>query len=1018
MSQSRISAYFSPTKSPGKRRLESPTGEPSQKKQKADLEQWRFTPSPEKSTTPRKASRQSKPKPVESPIVISDSDSEPSFTKLTRSKTTKRSKNSKKELGPSGEPWTPMEKQVRQLKQENPGVVLMVEVGYKYRFFGEDAKVAAKELGMVCYRDRNYLTASVPYDRREIHLKKPVSLLLSQGYKVGIVAQVETAALKKAGENSNTPFERKLVQLFTATTYVDEIDSLDHETDKYTSPRLVCIIEGKGGKPGTVPFGIISVAPSVGDVVWDAFDGISSTLLRCCKSRIFTPDTPMCIELETRLAHTKPSELLLPKRGLSKNTAKVLDHLATSSARTSGAIRKEYFEEEMTYTEAFDFVSSFYEKAKKANLVATITDFPKLAVIALACAIRYLSAFDIAATLAQTTFFTKFTTKTHMLLAGNTLANLEIFQNETDYTTRGSLVWILDKTVTKFGARMLRSWIGRPLVDKSALQERIDAVEEIITSSSEHLAKLRQLLRRLPDLAKGLSRIQYKQCTPRELAVLLPAFQKIGDAFANQPIEDLGLESRLLKEIISALPPLKGPMSELVNLIDLEQAAEGKKENMWTDPTQYPELEDFHLGIQTSEAEIEQELVAIRKTLRMPSLKYTTIAGEEYLIEVKKADKRPIPAEYLPAISKTKFYERYRSPTVKRKMEERALFTESLQARVFTIEARKAYSHFLEECVGKHYAVMRDAVNKLATADCLISLAQVALQENYVKPEFTDEPDTLEIDEGRHPMIEALRSDPFIPNTISFLESRSKVITGPNMGGKSSCVRMIALIAIMAQIGSYVPAASVKLAPLDSIQTRMGASDDIARGRSTFMIEMTETSEILQTAGSESLVVLDELGRGTSTFDGMSIAYAVLQQLATQTRCKTLFITHYPLVGMELEEKFPETVHNMHVGYRTENKTIDGRRDVQFLYKLERGIAKESFGVECARLAGLPESILDRASEKSSNLEKTVTERTKRNMVIQTLQILKGLSDPQPQSQAETTVEILRSSLRSLTTSP
>ncbi|KAJ7685045.1 DNA mismatch repair protein MSH3 [Mycena polygramma] len=945
------------------------------------------------------------PAGADSPVAEGDSDH--AFEELSEYFSAKPAKGQKKkatpktieEIGPSGEAYTPLEKQVLRLKKENPSALLMVEIGYKYKFFGEDAKVAAKELGMVCFTDRNFLVASIPTHRKDIHLKK----LLSQGYKVGIVEQVETAALKKAGDNRNAPFERKLVHLFTAATYVDDLDSIDG--DKYAAPRLVCLVEGDSKKSTTgadVCMAMVSVSPSVGDVVWDVFD-----------------DGPMRIELETRLVHSKPTELLLQRKGLSKSTDKMLKHF-TEAPTANNRTRTEYFEEQIPFSEAFEYVSQFYADGSghgggaKGNdapfvfhpaefrgsdhLLAVITDLPQPVVIALACTIRYLSAFEISATLSQATFFTRFATKSHMLLAGNTLANLEIFQNETDFTTRGSLM-----VSFSYGLRLLRNWVGKPLVSKNELQLRIEAIGEIVESPSDKLVSLRQILKRLPDLAKGLCRIQYKQSTPQELAVLISVFYKIGSVF--EPVHtsaDVGLKSKLLNDIIFSLPPLKKPMRKGINF---KQAAEGKKDSMWRDSSKYPLVEDNILALHAVEVELDQELAAIRKTLKMPSLKWATVGGEEYLIEVKKSDKRPIPASYYPAVSKTKTVERLRSPETVRKLQERARWQESLQ-----IEAKKAFLDFLEE-VNAHYALLRDAINKLAIADCLLSLAQVALRDNYVKPQFTDS-GVFEIVEGRHPMVEALRSDPFVPNSILFSEEgRSKVITGPNMGGKSSCVRMIALIAIMAQIGSYVPAKSVRIGLLDSVLTRMGAHDEIAKGRSTFMVEMTETSEILHAATSNSLVILDELGRGTATFDGMAIAYAVLDHLVT--KCKTLFITHYPLVAKELEDKFPGRVQNVHVGYSTETRGV-GNRDVTFLYNLRSGIAPESFGVECARLAGLPESILNNATKQSSTMEATVTARTKRNRSLKTLQLLKDLLQNRgsQNDDLESTIERLRSLLR------
>jgi DNA mismatch repair protein MSH3 len=327
---------------------------------------------------------------------------------------------------------------------------------------------------------------------------------------------------------------------------------------------------------------------------------------------------------------------------------------------------------------------------------------------------------------------------------------------------------------------------------------------------------------------------------------------------------------------------------------------------------------------------------------------------------------------------------RYYIPAVKEKLALREQFREMRDAA-----ANKAFSSFLEDIARDQYAILRDAVNKLAIVDCLLSLALVALRNDYVKPQFATAEDVLEIVDGRHPMAEAVRADPFVPNSITLGdgEHRSKIITGPNMGGKSSAVRMIALIAIMAQIGSYVPAAAVRLSMLDGVLTRMGASDELARGRSTFMVEMSETSDILVNATSKSLVILDELGRGTSTFDGMSIAHAVLHYLTQTKRCKTLFITHYPLVGADLARQFPDDIQNLHMAF-TEDMRISGIREITFLYRLTKGLAGESFGIECARLAGVAEDVLETASQHADKMRILVEEKSKRSRVRRALKLL------------------------------
>ncbi|CDO74876.1 hypothetical protein BN946_scf185004.g26 [Trametes cinnabarina] len=806
---------------------------------------------------------------------------------------------------------------------------------------------------------RNLHTAMIPLHRRDVHLKK----LLSQGYKVGIVEQTETAALKKASDTRNELFEREVTQMYTAATFVDDLNSLD-ELDPNAAPPLMCLLEEPRGGMGAderVNIAMVVIAPSTGDVVWDEFD-----------------DNHMRTELETRMVHTKPYELLLPAKKLSVPTEKMIHQFAEHS-HTEHRMRVERFSKQMSYTEAFALLSKFYKGKERLSddsrgadtggLADALADFSKLVVIALAHAVKYLSTFNIADALRETRFFAKFTERTHMLLNANTLTNLEIYRNETDYSTKGSLIWILDRTSTKFGARLLKSWVGRPLIDPHALRERTEGVEEILGNRSPKLTLLRELLRRLPDLARGLCRIQYGKCTPQELTVLLKAFRRVSSAFApphpaqsQQTTPSAGLKSQLLIGIVELLPKLRDPIKEICDAIDFSAAEQGKEDAMWTDIDRYPELDSLTASIQVVESELVDELKAIRKLVKKPALQYTTWNGEEYVVEIRKDERREVPANWT-LLSSTKYVRRYHTPQARVKLQERAQYKEALAA-----EARKAFLSFLAEITEKHYALLRDAVNKLAVADCLFSLAQVAAQEGYCRPDFAEgakaceaQEDVLEIIDGRHPMIEALRTDPFVPNSLK-------------IGGKETRHKVDRL---MAQVGSYVPAKSMRMSLLDSVLTRMGAFDELARGRSTFMVEMQETSDILRMATPRSLVVLDELGRGTSTFDGMAIAGAVLQHLVDSVKCKTLFITHYPQVATDLERMFPSEVGNMHMGF-TEETRIDGSREVTFLYRLEPGLVAESFGVECARLAGLPGSVLQIATSKAANMRRLIEERVRR----------------------------------------
>ncbi|KAI0340128.1 DNA mismatch repair protein MSH3 [Trametopsis cervina] len=947
-------------------------------------------------------------------VDLTEGDSDSKFAEtlafFTSSSSTAKSKGGRKkavagpraskktqEMGPGGESYTPLELQVKKLKADNPGTFLMFEIGYKIMFYGDDAQIAAKLLGIACFRKRNFMTAMIPVHRREVHLKK----LLSEGLKVGIVEQTETAALKKIGDTRNDLFERKLTHLYTAATYVDQLGSAD-DMDPLAAPPLVCLVEEPKGGMGVderVSIALVSVCASTGDVMWDHFD-----------------DNHMRTELETRLVHITPSELLLPEDKLSKPTEKMLAHF-TAHSKFEHKVRTERIKNTMSYTSSYEYVTNFYtnktqeqtasQAVKSGELTAAVTNFPKQVVIALAHVVKYLSTFDVADALIETRFFTKFTERTHMLLNGNTLTNLEIYRNETDYTKKGSLMWILDRTTTRFGARMLKNWIGRPLVDKAALKARVDAIEEIIPMHSPKLTMLRQLLRGLPDLARGLCRIQYGKCTPQELAVLLPAFDKIGAVFDRVPTNgNVDFRSPILSDIVSALPRLKEPAHGLLGTILVKEAKEGNKTTMWSDPDKYPSIEECLMHIQIVETELIDELRKIRKQLARPALQYTTSNGEEYLIELKKSEVKEIPPRWR-LISGTKYVRRLRTPEIVEKLEQRAQWKEALDR-----EANAAFRAFLAEIAGEHYAILRDAVNKLATADCLFSLAHVAMLEGYVRPQFA-EGDTMEIEDGRHPMVEALRDAPFVANSVR-MDTRHKIITGPNMGGKSSVVRMIALCAIMAQVGSYVPAKSMSLGMLDGILIRMGASDELARGRSTFMVELQETSDILQLATPRTLVILDELGRGTSTFDGMAIASAVLQHLIQNTRCKSLFITHYPEVAQDLERRFPEEVENLHMGY-TENTRADGTREVTFLYKLTQGMVTDSFGVECGRLAKLPEPLLRRATEQAVVMHAVIERRKRINRARKCMQLIRSARSGQDIDELASSLEELRTIAGSMT---
>lgn len=412
--------------------------------------------------------------------------------------------------------------------------------------------------------------------------------------------------------------------------------------------------------------------------------------------------------------------------------------------------------------------------------------------------------------------------------------------------------------------------------------------------------------------------------------------QRIAMEYANvKSPADAGFRSKTINDAVAALPVIAPDVITYLERINLQAAKEDDKYNFFREECESEGITDHKLGI----ASVEQELDAYRATaaarLSMKKVEYVTSSGIEYLIEVDNNLTKKVPASWA-KISGTKKLSRYHTPEVVRFIRERDQHKEALAAAC-DIE----FARLLTEISGK-YQDFRDCVQALATLDCLMSLSTVAMQPGYAKPEYTDET-CICVEQGRHPMVEQLLLDAYVSNDINLAtdETRAVLITGPNMGGKSSYVRQVALIAIMGQIGSYVPAASAKLGMLDAVFTRMGAFDNMMAGESTFMVELSETSDILKQASSRSLIILDELGRGTSTHDGVAIAQAVLDHVVRNTRSLTLFITHYQNLSALAKAFELGELKNVHMRFQEGGE--DGQ-EITFLYEVGDGVAHRSYG--------------------------------------------------------------------------
>lgn len=412
--------------------------------------------------------------------------------------------------------------------------------------------------------------------------------------------------------------------------------------------------------------------------------------------------------------------------------------------------------------------------------------------------------------------------------------------------------------------------------------------------------------------------------------------QRIASEFLNvKTPSDAEFQSSIISNAIAALPIIYTDVVAFLEKINVQAAKEDDKYSFFRSDMESDDITEHKLGIAAVEHDLDVHRAVAADKIRKKKVDYVKVAGIEYLIEVDNNQLKHVPASWV-KVSGTKKLSRFHSPEVVQLIRERDQHKEALAAA-----CDEAFAALLAE-ISVKYQSFRDCVQALATLDCLLSLAIVASLPGYVKPEYTDSPCIL-VQQGRHPMVEQLLLDAYVPNDtyLNADETRALLITGPNMGGKSSYVRQIALIAIMGQIGSYVPAGSAKLGMLDAVFTRMGAFDNMMAGESTFMVELSETSDILKQATPRSLIILDELGRGTSTHDGVAIAQAVLDHVVRDLKSLTLFITHYQNLSALANRFANNELKNVHMKFREDG---DNGQDITFLYEVGEGVAHRSYG--------------------------------------------------------------------------
>ncbi|CAG0885883.1 unnamed protein product [Darwinula stevensoni] len=855
--------------------------------------------------------------------------------------------------------YTPLEQQFLEVKKQYPGVVLFVECGYKFRFFGEDAEIASKELNITSYIDHNFLTACIPNHRLLVHAKR----LVTKGYKVGVIHQTETAAVKAAGETRNLPFSRELTALYTRSTFITpDVKSLegieeDAENDGDVNTFLLAVWEVPSAKgKSTMSIGIMAVQPSTGEVIFDHFFDL--------KPRD---------ELSTRLVHIQPVEVLYSESALSEDTLRCIKSYVNMRCNSHDCIRLEQCDPKcFEYRRCMDSLSDFYHG--DVDMLQLIMSFVPELISCHGALLSYLKDFHLEKALKAYQNFQRWTSmQEHMNLSACTVRNLDIFLCDSTGKEEGSVYHFLRKTRTKFGARLLFKWLSRPLCNIQRIEERQSMIADFIDADNKILSFFQECLSHLPDLEKALTHALYGRCSPSDFHTMCFALYRISLAFeCRWTVMESDLSSPALKGLCQGIMDHLKNVQTYLTAINEVAAKDNNKTQLFADTSCFPGVNLHQQEIASITKKLESAKGEIHKQLCISNFEYVTVSGQEYLIEVRNVDLHRVPDSWV-RINLTKACVRFRTPFVE------MMYARLCQHReLLAAECEKVWMEFLKQFAEKEFVSYRRAVELIATLDVVLTLSGIARSNDYTRPLFIESGRLIHIEGGWHPVLSGL-VETFICNDTQMDGDgrRSMVITGPNMGGKSCYLHQVALIAILAQIGSFVPAKLATLGILDGIYTRMGAQDRILEGQSTFMVELSETSEVLRRATPRSLVVLDELGRGTSTHDGVAIACATLRYLVETVQCLTLFVTHYPAV-VEMESHLRKHVGNFHMSFvigSLFSDTVDLLEDVPddsitFLYQLTPGSAQSSYGLNVARLAGIESSIISSARRRSTALQK------------------------------------------------
>jgi len=808
------------------------------------------------------------------------------------------------------EKLTPAMKQFHQLKQKYPDCILFFRMGDFYETFYEDAKICSRICGLVLTsrsKGNNPIPlAGVPYHAVEGYLKK----MLQAGYKVAVCEQVEDPKIAKG------LVKRDIVRIVTPGTLTDDI-LLDAKEDNF----LCAINLGTNAKAA---------------ISW----------VDISTGHFFVQDIPEKSLLD-ELLRLSPAECLLPDRRGELFEAETRK-LARDIAQLTGAI---VTERPAWYFDPYQAGKRLLKHFGTTTLEGFgISDGDNSLIPTAGAIIEYLSETQKTA-LSHIQNLKKINRRNFLQIDQTSLASLEILRTIRTESKKGSLLHYLDETLTPMGGRMFKNWLCMPLCDLGAIELRQDAIEEMINSDTK-LSDIRRLLSDIADTERIAARISTHRAAPRDFVAL------------EATLRQVPLLRELLQQFTADLAlQLAGQCDSMDELADLLESA--------IEPNCPSHLRDGGVIKKGFDEELDrlrsiskdgqswlrnyQKREIERTGIGNLKIGYNKVFG--YYIEVTHSAADKVPHDYVRKQT-IKNAERYITDELK------DYETQALSAEEKALQLELQLFEQIRSQAAQYITRLQNLAENLAQCDCLSALAYLAGRRNYIRPKITNGGELI-INEGKHPVLAETLGPEFIPNDIELGQKAGDVlvITGPNMSGKSTYIRQTALLVIMAQAGSFIPAKDAQFGLVDRIFTRVGASDELVRGQSTFMVEMTETANIINNATDKSLVILDEVGRGTSTYDGLALAWAITEHIANKLKCRTLFATHYHELT-ELAELFTN-VKNCNVAVR------EWADEVVFLHKILPGGTDKSYGIHVAKLAGVPKSILERSKEILEELENT-----------------------------------------------